>query len=546
MASSNLVLPYAVDDGSREKRFSEGIEVAALLCLAEAERKKKTGFFGGAAEVLTALSKLHYPLWAIPFASNCLLLDGMENVAYNISYFKPPEVETFTEDLKRSATALELYQSALRSHSKTFSEFTSQTEIPIKGFISDKKLLADVSPLIQDSLTKMTSTVDLSSLIPPKIDEKRAVAISEELLKHYNRIQSETKGLQFAIDTVSEETKVHVSKLQQELEQTREEYEEKISEVTVEVDKRKEELEKEQREKTGKITATNEKEVNARVVEKNRWERELQRLQQKKGEYESRKELRKRKGDDVGEARWNTRLRGVQSQISTVQRKIKTLSNFIDRTNRKTEKTKKKLRDTYQKLVDKEEKKITDLENLRDSEVGKKQGKIDELQRETLAIINKIDRLIEKKRLHSSTLDEATIPWKIEIPILIHVPFYLARYEAGKKRRYRLHLPVVARSHEGLVMKIRKTLRSYSLQSKIGTLMKPRFKALKKVLAPFEEKMNSDRRVQRAVDQLSESHNLLTSADFKEKGKKWMKELEDEGWIKPEEATAMLDKYMPN
>jgi hypothetical protein len=39
------------------------------------------------------------------------------------------------------------------------------------------------------------------------------------------------------------------------------------------------------------------------------------------------------------------------------------------------------------------------------------------------------------------------------------------------------------------------------------------------------------------------SHNLLTSAEFKEKLTKGIEELEVEGWIKLEEKTAILDMY---
>jgi hypothetical protein len=90
---SSLILPYAVEDKNRKTHFSDAMEVAVLLCIAESERKKKTGFFRGAVETLAFLSKLHYPFWAIPWESNCLLVDGMETVSNSILYLKPPDVE---------------------------------------------------------------------------------------------------------------------------------------------------------------------------------------------------------------------------------------------------------------------------------------------------------------------------------------------------------------------------------------------------------------------------------------------------------------------
>ena len=538
---SNLFLPYAVEDKSRKTHFSDAMEVAVLLCIAESERKKKTGFFRGAVETLTFLSKLHYPFWAIPWENNCLLIDGIETIPNNILYLKPPDVENFIEHLKRSTTVQELYHSTLRSHRETFSEFTSQTEIPMNGFITDKELLSDMLVFIKDSQTKISSPISTStSLIQSKIDEEAVVRIGEKVLEHYTKLQSEIKGLQFAIDTVSEETKMHVGKLRRELEQTREQYENRISEVTAEVEKRLGDLEKERNEKIEKITMANEKEINTRLAEKRKWEQELLGLEQNKSEYEKRKELRKRKNDEVGEARWAAKLRDVQNQISTVKGKIKVLSDFINRSNKETEKTTKKLNDAYQKLIDEEEKKITDLENLRDSETAMKEKEIEELQQETLAIVDKIERLIEQKKDSSSMLKESTFPWKTEIPTLIYMPFYLIQYKAEKKERYRFHPPVVARRHEGFLMKIRKTFGNY------GTLLKPRSKSFKKMLTSFEEKLNSDVGAQRKLNQLGMSHNLLTSVEFKEKLTKGMEELEVEGWIKLEEKAAILDTYLIN
>jgi hypothetical protein len=138
MSYSELVLPYATEDTGRKKSFSNDFEVGALLLLAEAERRKKTGIFRGTVETLAVLSKLHYPMWVVPWEDKCLLIDGMETVSYSLQYFKLPDIEAFVEHLKRSATAQESYRTALRSHKGTFSDFLSATQIVIAGIVTDK------------------------------------------------------------------------------------------------------------------------------------------------------------------------------------------------------------------------------------------------------------------------------------------------------------------------------------------------------------------------------------------------------------------------
>jgi hypothetical protein len=135
------------------------------------------------------------------------------------------------------------------------------------------------------------------------------------------------------------------------------------------------------------------------------------------------------------------------------------------------------------------------------------------------------------------------ITWKADVPTLIQVSLYIAQYDTGKGRRIRVHPPVIARKHEGFTMKIRKTLKAYSLQSKIGNLLKPRSRALDKLLSSYEETLNKNTELQRNISQIGVANNLLSSPDFEEKLRRGMMEMEAEGWIKPEEKQAILDLY---
>jgi hypothetical protein len=92
-------------------------------------------------------------------------------------------------------------------------------------------------------------------------------------------------------------------------------------------------------------------------------------------------------------------------------------------------------------------------------------------------------------------------------------------------------------------MKIRKTLRGYSLQSKMGTLLKPRSRAIETMLTNFEGRLNRDKGLQRSLNQVSAANNLLASPDFKETVRRGVGELEAEGWVKPEEKEAILESY---
>ena len=462
----------------------------------------------------------------------------MKVLSSNILHFKQPNVEDFIEHLKKSTSVHELFHSTLRSHSQTFSEFISQTEVPIEGLITDEEMLADLLTFLKDSKTTIKRSMsEPTSSIKPKMDETDAEKIKEKVLGHSIMLQSEMKALNYAIDTLSEETKKHVEKLRQEMEQTREEFESKISSTRTEFEKKKGELEKQRDEKMEKISVTLEKEVDAKISEKKKWEQELLRLEQNKSEYEKRKELRKRKNDQVGEARWSTRLRDAENKISTVKGKIKTLSDFIKRSNKEAEKATKKVQNRCQKLLDEERMKIVNLERSRDQDLEKKEKEITEIQQESLVITDKIERLIDQKRERTVALKEHTTAWKVNGNTLIYVPFYLIQYKTEKEKRHVFRSPTIARGHEGLVMKIRKTFGRYN------TLLKARSKALEKLLASFEENLESDKKTQNDLENLGMSHNLISSAGFKESIKKGLDELEVEGWIKLEEKQTIIKTY---
>jgi len=531
---SNLFLPYVIEGADRKKVFSKDMEAAALLCIAEAERNKKVGIFRGSPEKLVVLSKLHYPLWVIPSDDSYLVIDGMGASSTTILYHKPPNIENFTEHLKRSSPVHELYHSSLRAHIDTFSRFTSRTEKKMEGLISDLEFMSDILTFIRDDRSEKGDPDQLDTLIPPKISEREAIESAEKIMNHYRRLRSEVRGLQFAIDALNSETEVHMSKLQEELLQIQTERNEQISKVKMEVSERKVELEKERDKKMEKIMQVNRNEVDSRLLEKRKLENELVKLEQNKSEYETRKELRKQKGDKVGESRWKSRLQTIKNQIRATKGKIRILSNFIDRINKETIATAKKLRDNYEKLACEVEKKISDLENLRNSEVEIHKQEITDLQSDVSTINSKIERLIERKEESTMVLTGSTIQWRVEAPTLVCLPIYLIRYDVEKRRRYCFRLPAVASSHEGLAMKIRKAFRGHSLQSRINTLLKTRFKALEKP-ASLSEKLTSNAGTSRCLDKLSWAHNLLRSADFKAKVEKGMGELEGEGWIKPEE-----------
>ncbi len=543
MSNGSLILPYIVEDADRKKPFGYDMEIAATLCLVEAKRKKGR-ILGGSPEKVSFVSKLYYPLWAVPWEDESLIVDGLGFLYHAVMHMKPPDVEAFTEDVKKNSVNRELYWGALKRHTQTFRGFISSVQVPLDAIVANESLLSMILEYAKRSLTVKGNEVGPLVLVPPRLNEKAAMEKAEKIISYWRLFQSEIKGLHYAIRVLSEETDFHERKILREVEQTREKYEKKILDLEPIVEERIEELTEEQDGKIEETIRKAERELDAVLRKRDGYERELQKLELTEDGYKARMEDRKRKGDRSGISRWSRRIKRCQKKISGVKRRVQELSRLIERIRKQCESNVEKIRKSYEKLINEEKKKILDLEALRDSEIAAKQKEIEKLRLEAVSIINQIEQLMEQKMSHISSLEELTIPWSLKDVTMVCVPFYFVRYETDSKFRYDTHPLAVAEDYEGIIKRIQKALLSFSLESRINLLLRPKSKALKEMFTSiFTQKIRRDEYLEKVMYTLGCSNNILKAPNFREKLTRGIEELEKEGWISPEEKAAILKGY---
>ena len=543
MSYTSLVLPYAVEDADRKKPFTYDMEVAAILCLAEAERKKP-GILEVSPERISVISKLHYPLWAVPWENEGLIVDGLGFFSHTIVHMKPPDVKLFTEDIKRNTAVRKLYRSTLEKHAQTFKDFIGTTQIPIEAVIPDKKLLSAIFEYLQQSFTSKRNAARLIGLAPPKLNEKAAREAASKIIDHWGQIQSEIKGLQYAIGVLNEENSFHERKILREIEQAREMYEKEILRVKPLIEKRGERLITERDAKIKKAIKAAERELIATLKERDKQERKLHRLERSKREIERKRNARKRKGDKPGESYWSNEVKRCKIKMSEIGEVMEVLSRHIERVRKQKEVTIEKLNKDYQAMIDRERGRIADLEASRDYEIAMKQKEIEELRTEASSIINPVGQLIEQKRLHTSQLKEVTIPWRPDEVTLICVPFYLVQYETETKSRGNLYGPVMAMGYEGIIKRIQKAIGSFSLEYRIKLLLRPRSSELERMFTSvLAKKAREDKALEENLHRLGYSNNLLSIPNFTEVLARGMEELKGEGWVNTEEKDVILNAY---
>lgn len=546
MSSVRIVLPYVVEDMDRKKSFTNDMEVATTLCLAEA-RRKKLGILGVSPEKISFISKLYYPLWAVPWENGCLIADGFGMLSYTVVYMKLPDVKLFVEDIERSTTVRELYRSTLKSYAQAFKDFIAAVQTSMDSIVADRELLSTIleyvkqgAPLKEDATEPLVST-------PLKLNEEEALKKAEKIIDHWRQIRSDIRSLEYVINILDEQTRFHESKILREMEQIREMYDDEILRIKPDIERIVERLVTERDAKILKVTKATERKLKALLKDRDGHERKLRRLERSRADFEKRRKTRRRRGDKPGEAYWNREVRRSQDQISKIQREMQEVSQLIEHTREEGEVAVKTLHENYQTMIDRERKRILELKDSRNSVIKLKKREIEELRSEASSIISLVKQLLEQKRLHASKVQEVMIPWKPEEATLIHVPFYLIRYEAEAKSRYEVYPPVVAMGYEGILMKVQRTLRSFSLESRIKLLLRPRSRALKETLASvFIQKMKEDKAFEETIYDMGCSNNFFSIPNFREMLSRGMEELKNEGWVSPEEKDVILNTYAPH
>lgn len=543
MPNPTLILPYVVEDKARKKPFTLDMEISALLCLAEAQRKKPR-ILGASSEKISFILKLHYPIWFVPWKGLCLVVDGLEFFSHTLPYVKLPDVEFFAEGIQGSAVDKNQFRHTLKKHIRTF-EKPESTSISFEAIFAEKEILSFLGECFEQVSTLKEKRGDLITLIPPRINEKTALTKAEKAVELWRQIQSDIKGLQYAIDILNEQTSFEEEMILHEIEHVRELYEAKIAPLRPIVEEKIEKLILKRDTEIAKLDKSMERKLTARSKEKRRHERELERLERNLIEYKKRRKMSKRRGNNIGATKWEHRMTVYENKLSEARRKLQSVLELIDNIKRHGEREVQGVNASYQFLVDNERKKILDLEKSRRLEAESRKMEIEEIKADASIIVEQILRFVELKRTEASRIEEVTVAHGIEKTKLLCIPFYLVRYETKEKTKYLLFPPTVAMDFRGIRRKLQKAIRRFSLQSRIKLLLRLKSTALERILGKILlEKIRSDDTLEKVVYELGVSNNILQSSDFKEILTKGIEKLRIEGWISREEKEAVLKTYL--
>jgi hypothetical protein len=227
-SSSEYGLPFSVLSENRTIPFTSEMEMAAIFALAEIDRDKGGGLLSRRPEENIAfITKIGYPIWLIPLFEKPILFDGLNRFKHSVLYAQIPDVKVFINNLKRSANTCETHLAFLSDHLNYFETQIEETEIVIKGLISDSDFLNDFSMYLIDG--KEVEEFSNNIGILPQIIKKTEVSSGLEKLKSiYDYVKENKDRLLRSMKLIKKINGQHIEYLESIIGETKHKFKEMI------------------------------------------------------------------------------------------------------------------------------------------------------------------------------------------------------------------------------------------------------------------------------------------------------------------------------
>jgi uncharacterized protein YoxC len=522
MTDKNLVLPFIVEADDGKETVSYPAELACVVCMAELQRKK-AGFLRDTPEKVSFMSKVYYPVWAVPLEDSCVIVDGCAFSSSQFTFKEPAGAGLFVEDLKKNSVVKQKFMAALSKQAKNIEKLALTASVSFTALIADGELLNFFLECFKSG-SFLSRDKDEIVLVPLEIDEKTAAETREAVTDFLRRLQANVKGLQYALEVLDEELEFHEHMITNEAEVLKEKWEAEVLSLTPVVEKKVEKLKLRRDAATAHISKGAEKKAEVLERKRERYMRKLQGLEQRK--------------ESIRKTRRSTTEKAYDRQINDAKKEIWALSNAIENIRKEGNKSVKEVEEEFRGAIALEEEKITKLNSAYASKIDEKKKQITEMASEAASITKSVESLMaEIKQGAQAFREQVSIDWKLDAPALVCVPIYMVGYAKGYEERYSLFSPTTISEDVSVMKELRKILIS---EPRLKLLARPRSSELHEMLSSrVTKRMQNEEPFRENMNRLCRANNLLERGDFEETLNEGLAEVEKKRWITAEEAVTV-------
>jgi len=537
--TNKTLLPFATLTPTSGASFTIDAERAAVFCLAELGRDKGGGFFKKRPpEKLVFIAEVYYPFWVAPFGRLTLLLDGLNATSHTINYSVLPDLKVFKDKMDIRSETRQAYVTFLSTNLNYFKGSDREETKVIDGLMTDTDFLKEFMPYLNEATTTETPVVD-SVLISPATDESAVLAMTKELEDLQSKFIGEVKELNEIIKLLDLKTKEFLEMLRKEAKETEQRFSKSIEEAKVALENKTSQI---NREYTGKITETSsrfEQETLASQKEIIALEKTQEQLAAEIEHCEAEIKTATINKDDVTEQKWKEKRSALKKELSEILKRTKVVAEKIKKIDENKKHAIFQLKSENDAKIKEASKDLMAVEASRDAEISIFQSEMEKLEELTTNIIKQIDQLAKMREATIAEFENLGVQQKKASSSLVHMPFYLIRYQSGPNRRYTFFAPSLVGS-----VGVGAKLRSAIGKTKISQLFQPRSKKIVSLLNKFAVLLEEDIAFGSEINEACHKANLLSAENLRQSIETGLNKLKEDGWLSEQERASFRQMMM--
>ena len=537
--TNKTLLPFATLTPTSGASFTIDAERAAVFCLAELGRDKGGGFFKKRPpEKLVFIAEVYYPFWVAPFGRLTLLLDGLNATSHTINYSVLPDLKVFKDKMDIRSETRQAYVTFLSTNLNYFKGSDREETKVIDGLMTDADFLKEFMPYLNEATTTETPVVD-SVLISPATDEAAVLAMTKELEDLQSKFIGEVKELNEIIKLLDLKTKEFLEMLRKEAKETEQRFSKSIEEAKVALENKTSQI---NREYTGKITETSsrfEQETLASQKEIIALEKTQEQLAAEIEHCEAEIKTATINKDDVTEQKWKEKRSALKKELSEILKRTKVVAEKIKKIDENKKHAIFQLKSENDAKIKEASKDLMAVEASRDAEISIFQSEMEKLEELTTNIIKQIDQLAKMREATIAEFENLGVQQKKASSSLVHMPFYLIRYQSGPNRRYTFFAPSLVGS-----VGVGAKLRSAIGKTKISQLFQPRSKKIVSLLNKFAVLLEEDIAFGSEINEACHKANLLSAENLRQSIETGLNKLKEDGWLSEQERASFRQMMM--
>jgi hypothetical protein len=524
-----FILPFTTSTAKRLKDFTKNMEMAAILYLAESERKKgKSRVLRKTDEKLVFVAKAFYPIWLIPYRGATLIFDGRNYTSHTLFYDIIPDIEAFNKNVRENRKTTESYTAALIRNKDYFKNFNGKEEINIEGLIANSELIEDFKTYLY-KMKKAKRHLKNKAVLPNTIETLEIREGIAQLSNLRKRTSKDIQTIENSMKLLNTTTLRKIKTIRTEIRRTQNKHHKQTEKIKPKVKKKIWRIQSRYNQKIARKSKKFKKQLQHLHENQIELQKTLRYLKTEAKRCKTR--MRSKKNDK--KIQWNLKLKRIEKKLPIVNKKI-------EENVKKSLKLESalKLEMSQQRIecdehIEAANKIFLDLQASRDAEITIKRREIITLENLTRDITNSMREMVHIKRAFLIEFDIITMARKRRSRELVCLPFYLARYEKSDMKRYVVYPPALVEDM-GILTKMKGALGAAKLKS----LLQCRSRAITVFLNQLLTFIKKNPALEKDVTEAGIQASILLRKRLRVGIKKGLIELEKQNWLSKSELQA--------